>query len=163
MESVYLLLGSNKGDSRLLLDKAVGHISNIAIGEVVISHIYKSEPWGFDQDANWFLNQAVKIDTNLTPEKLLDYLMEVEKSLGRERSHVFCGYQSREMDIDIIFFGNKVVESVKLQIPHPKLKQRRFVLLPLNEIASEFVHPVIGKPVSLLLEECSDKSEVNLL
>lgn len=154
----YLLLGSNIGDSRLYLEQAVALISS-KIGETVqASSLYTSEPWGFSSE-QWFVNQVIEIETHLTPEELLQNLLLIEKKLGRERNN--AQYASRTIDIDILFYENKIIQTELLIIPHPRLHLRKFVLLPLAEIAPDFVHPVLKKNIKTLLDECPDKLKVN--
>jgi 2-amino-4-hydroxy-6-hydroxymethyldihydropteridine diphosphokinase len=161
MNEVYLLLGSNKGERMDYLERATGMISFLASAEtkVVDSPVYESEPWGFEAD-RWFLNKAVKIRSSLSPEVLLKRVLDIERVLGRRRSAGVEGYESREIDIDIIFISDKVLNSEKLSVPHPRVEERRFVLEPLCAIAPDFVHPVSGKPLKELLLECPDNSLV---
>ncbi|MDD3033651.1 MAG: 2-amino-4-hydroxy-6-hydroxymethyldihydropteridine diphosphokinase [Bacteroidales bacterium] len=161
MNEVLLLLGSNKGDRLNFLNLALDRIDQISLKTPVVSHIYESEPWGFDSKT-WFLNMAVSMQTDLSPIDLLDKLMEIESDLGRKRDPEASGYESREIDIDIILFGEKVIESERLTIPHPRAHLRRFVLLPLNDIASDYTFPGSGKSIRELLNVCPDKSEVLL-
>jgi 2-amino-4-hydroxy-6-hydroxymethyldihydropteridine diphosphokinase len=104
------------------------------------------------------LNQVLKVKTSLTPQELIDEILKIEKSLGRERQEK---YGPRLIDIDILFFDNEVIKSKSLTIPHPQLHNRRFVLVPLNEIAPRFIHPVLKKSIAQLLLECPDKLDVN--
>ncbi len=161
MNEVLLLLGSNKGDRLNFLNLALDRIDQISLKTPVVSHIYESEPWGFDSKT-WFLNMAVSMQTDLSPIDLLDKLMEIESDLGRKRDPEASGYESREIDIDIILFGEKVIESERLTIPHPRAHLRRFVFLPLNDIASDYTFPGSGKSIRELLNVCPDKSEVLL-
>ncbi|NCB98368.1 MAG: 2-amino-4-hydroxy-6-hydroxymethyldihydropteridine diphosphokinase [Bacteroidia bacterium] len=161
MNEVLLLLGSNKGDRLNFLNLALDRIDQISLKTPVVSHIYESEPWGFDSKT-WFLNMAVSIQTDLSPETLLDKLLEIESDLGRKRDPQAKGYESREIDIDIIIFGEIVLEGERLVIPHPRAHLRKFVLVPLNDIASDYTFPVSGKSICELLKDCPDKSDVKL-
>jgi len=161
MNEVLLLLGSNKGDRLNFLNLALDRIDQISLKTPVVSHIYESEPWGFDSKT-WFLNMAVSIQTDLSPVDLLDKLMEIESDLGRKRDPEALGYESREIDIDIILFGEMILEGERLIIPHPKAHMRRFVLVPLNDIAPDSGFPGFGKSIGELLNVCPDKSEVLL-
>ncbi len=158
MEAVYLLIGSNSGKRHDFLRFAVDRINTVAGDIVFRSHIYESAPWGFESQHE-FLNQVVLINTPLEPEDLLDKLMEAESMAGRRRS-ANAGYEDRTLDIDILFYGSRVIDSPRLTVPHPRLHLRRFTLAPLCEIAPYFIHPVFRKTVSELLERCDDQIEV---
>lgn len=161
MNEVLLLLGSNKGDRLNFLNLALDRIDQISLKTPVVSHIYESEPWGFNSKT-WFLNMAVSIQTDLSPLDLLDRLLEIESDLGRTRDPQATGYESREIDIDIILFGEIVLEWERLVIPHPRAHLRKFVLLPMSDIASDYTFPGSGKNICELLKDCSDKSDVQL-
>ena len=155
-----LLLGSNRGDRRQLLKEAV-HLLGERAGEVTaLSSLYKTEPWGFE-DATPFLNLAVELVTELSPSALLQVTQGIEREMGRERDHE--RYAARTLDIDILFFGSRVIATPALQVPHPRMAERRFVLEPLAEIAGEWVHPVTGLTVSEMLERCRDGKRVEKL
>lgn len=146
--SIILGLGSNVGDRLQNLQSAVDKLSKI--GEIIkVSKVYETEPWGkTDQPA--FLNACVKIECNLNPEDLLNKLKQIEKKIGRvERER----WGPREIDIDILFYDDIVIESQRLTIPHPLLHERAFVLVPLNDIAPEFTHPKLNVVVSELLKK----------
>jgi 2-amino-4-hydroxy-6-hydroxymethyldihydropteridine diphosphokinase len=152
-DNVFLILGSNKGNRSLILGKAVTLIGEMA-GEVTgRSSVYTTEPWGFDSPG-YFLNQVVRIETELTPEELLRVTARIEQMCGRERTGI--KYESRTLDIDILYFSNHIINSGDLVIPHPMRAERRFVLVPMAEIDAGFTDPVLNKPVSLLLAECRD-------
>ncbi len=154
---VYLALGSNMG-SRLANLKAA--ISNLTPQMSVKkkSSIYETPPWGFiDQAA--FLNQVVKVETYLKPEALLSHLKRLEMALGRVPSFE---NGPRLIDIDILFFDDVVMDTPPLVIPHPRLHERAFVLVPLADLAPDLVHPVLHKSVSELLDGV-DRSEIKLL
>ena len=157
MASIYLLLGSNMGDKKAHLNQAMILIRQ-QIGEIVAqSSIYETEPWGF-KDNSYFLNQVLKIRTSLHPESLLTDILSIEKKIGRQR--IKNQYESRIIDIDILFYDELIINSEQLTIPHPLIEKRKFVLIPLVEIADDFIHPVSGKTMNCLLNECKDKSEV---
>ena len=152
-----LLLGGNQGDRKKLLSEAVQLISE-RVGEVRLrSSLYETEPWGFEAEQK-FINQAVVVATKLTALEVLRRVLAIEKELGRVREGK--GYSSRTMDIDVMFYGSDTYETSDLIVPHPRLHLRRFVLVPLCEIISDFVHPKFGKTLSELLETCPDKGEV---
>lgn len=161
MNEVFLLLGSNKGDRMAYLEKATDMLSLLACGntEVVSSPVFESEPWGFEAE-KWFLNKAVKIVSALSPGILIKSVLDIEKRLGRSRSDNGNGYESRVIDIDIIFISDRVLNTEELWVPHPRMEQRRFVLEPICTIAPDFIHPVSGRSVKELLRECPDDSTV---
>lgn len=155
-ESIFLSLGSNMGERDQFLKKAIRLIGEKA-PVAVSSSVYETEPWGFDS-ADFFLNLVIEIKTGMSPEDLLHLIHSVESELGRTRSD--GEYQSRVIDIDVLFYGRLVMNTAGLIIPHPLIAKRRFVLVPLDEIASGFIHPVLHKTVSRLLKECPDQSSV---
>ena len=157
MNLFYLLLGGNVDDRKYYLNRARQKIlSNI--GKIKqCSSIFETEPWGFKSE-DLFLNQVVITETEKNPEEILNEITIIESELGRVRSNE--GYSSRTIDIDILFFNNDVFDKKDLTIPHPGLHQRRFVLEPLNEIAPDYIHPVLKKSVSELLSECNDTLQV---
>lgn len=159
MDEVILLLGSNKGDRLSYLNSAIKRISSLSLADITSSSIYESEPWGFDTET-WFLNCAIKMATLLTPEELINKLLQIELDLGRVRLSKASGYESREIDIDVIFFGDKIVDNSIITVPHPRMHLRRFVLIPTCDIVPNYIHPVFNKDLSTLLENCEDKSIV---
>ena len=160
-ESVFVLLGSNLGDRELLVNQACKMIGERCGTIVAKSRLYESEPWGFKSE-HWFLNQVVKVETSLSPDALMQKLLEIEKELGRDRSVPHEGYVSRPMDLDILYFDNEIIDTQMVIAPHSRLHQRRFTLLPLCDIAPEFVHPVMKKTNLQLLDECQDAGKVNI-
>ena len=131
-------------------------------GKIVAkSRLYESEPWGFKSE-HWFLNQVVKIETALSPDDLMKELLEIEKELGRDRSVPHEGYVSRPMDLDILYYGNEIIDTQMVTVPHPRLHERRFTLLPLCDIAPDFVHPTMKKTNLQLLDGCQDVGKVNI-
>jgi len=155
--TLFLLLGSNLGDKKKQLNKAQ-HLIREMIGPVTMhSSIYETEPWGFSSKDK-FLNRALKVSTFFSPEKVMTNIHEIEKTFGRERNQE--GYSSRTMDIDILFYDDLILISDDLKIPHPLLHNRKFVLIPLNEIAPRHIHPISGKTIKELLAECKDTKDV---
>jgi 2-amino-4-hydroxy-6-hydroxymethyldihydropteridine diphosphokinase len=123
------------------------------------SSLYETEAWGMKDQAP-FLNQALAIETRLAPAELLDSILSIEEALGRVRQEK---YGPRTIDIDILFFGEQVIDQAHLSIPHPFLHERRFALVCMDEIAPELVHPVSNKTIRQLLQDCPDASMVNKL
>ncbi|TWO32099.1 2-amino-4-hydroxy-6-hydroxymethyldihydropteridine diphosphokinase [Seonamhaeicola sediminis] len=151
----HIALGSNKGDKFKNLQLAVDAI-HTEIGNIkLISKVYKSPAFGFESDD--FLNACLVLESNLKPQKVLKALLKIEKLLGRTRKKG-KGYEARIIDLDIVFAGDEIINTKTLQVPHPEMQQRRFVLLPLNDIAPKFKHPKLSKEVSVLLKECGDDS-----
>ncbi|MCI0472233.1 MAG: 2-amino-4-hydroxy-6-hydroxymethyldihydropteridine diphosphokinase [Ignavibacteria bacterium] len=159
-EVVFLGLGSNTGDRSGYLDSA---LSKLEAGRKVIiqkrSGVYETEPWGI-RNQNRFLNMVVKAESLLDPEELYDYIKETESETGRKKRE---RWHEREIDIDILFCGNKVFSNEKITIPHREIQNRKFVLIPMNEIEPDFEHPVFHKSISELLKETKDISEVNII
>ena len=159
--SVVLLLGGNQGDRVSLLLQAISEVAR-RIGTVsVASSVYETAPWGFEAEQS-FLNQAIVVDTDLSAHEVLVEALDIEKDLGRIRKEGSKGYSSRPMDIDLIFYNSDVVDCADLQLPHPRMGLRRFVLTPLAQIIPDFRHPKIGKTMSQMLDECQDNSAVNV-
>ncbi|MGC8803866.1 MAG: 2-amino-4-hydroxy-6-hydroxymethyldihydropteridine diphosphokinase [Bacteroidales bacterium] len=155
MESVFLSLGSNLGDRYGYLQYAHRAIEHRIGGVMAKSSVYESAPWGFASD-NFFYNQVLRIQCEVEVTELLLALQQVEREAGRER--LTTHYADRTLDIDILFYGDKVVTLPDLIVPHPYITERRFVLEPLCEIAPSFVHPVLQLNLQELLDQCRDTS-----
>lgn len=160
MNTAFLILGSNIGDRLEFLNKSIEMIS-VRIGDIINkSSVYESEPWGFDDNIN-FYNQVIEIKTQFRPEELLKNILQIELDLGRERNT--DGYSSRTIDIDILFYNYEIINTSDLIIPHPRMHKRVFTLLPLLEIAPKYLHPLFNKSTDVLLSECADRSYVKKL
>ena len=155
IKTVYIALGSNKGDKFKNLQNAVDAIFN-TIGNVIsISKVYQCKAMGFDGDD--FLNTCIALKTTLKPKKVLSLLQQIEKKIGRTPKQLE-GYESRIIDLDIIFFEDEIIKDKNLIIPHPEAHKRKFVLEPLQLIASKFLHPQLQETIEDLLVKCEDKS-----
>lgn len=160
MNVAYLCLGGNIGDREASMSAAITKINHLAGTVIMTSPVYETEAWGVSgQQA--YLNCCVAIETELPAQQLILVLLEIEKELGRSRN-TWQTYEPRTIDIDILFYGNAVIDSEQLIVPHPRLHLRRFVLVPLNAIASAHVHPVLHKTIFELLTACKDESSVTL-
>lgn len=149
---LYLILGSNLNEPKTQLEKARNEISG-SIGKIVkTSSIYATAPWG-NSNQSYFINQVLKVNTTLTPLETMQTILSIEAKMGRIRTEKNA---PRIIDIDILFFDKAHIDVPNLQIPHPKIQERKFVLVPLNEIASSLNHPVLKKSIHQLLEDCED-------
>ena len=155
-ESVYISVGANLGDRRRNLEQGLASLQD---GGVLIkkeSSLFETEPVGF-REQPWFLNMAIEVETVLPALGLLDLCQRIELAMGRARA--FAG-APRLLDLDILFYGNCVIETERLVIPHPRVPERRFVLEPLAQIAPGYVHPVLRQTIGSLLASCRDASVV---
>jgi len=157
MKTAYLGIGSNLGNREENLNTAITRIGEMAGNILSVSSVYETEPWGF-QSENKFLNMVVSIESVLGPRALLQTLLKIEESMGRQRTSV--NFSSRIIDLDILFYNSLVKEEQGLIIPHPHIQDRRFVLIPMAEIAPDFIHPVFNESIVTLLKSCSDNSSV---
>jgi 2-amino-4-hydroxy-6-hydroxymethyldihydropteridine diphosphokinase len=160
MNVAYLCLGGNIGNRKLILTNAIVKIKE-TIGSVIsASHIYETEAWGvINQQA--YLNMCIEVCTPLKSDKLIKALLEIELMLGRERN-THEQYSARTIDIDILFYNNERITSEELIVPHPRLHLRKFVLIPLHDIAPHYKHPIFKKSTAQLLIDCNDISNVKL-
>lgn len=157
--SVLLSLGGNQKDTKIIFEKSLIEIEQ-SIGEVIKkSSLYTSEPWGFDESVPLFYNQVIEVLTTCNPEELLKKTQEIETKLGRLLK-TKTTYESRIIDIDILFYEQVVINTKSLVIPHYLIHKRRFILLPLLEIHPNFIHPVFQKTINKLLLQCEDTLEV---
>lgn len=151
---VYLGLGTNSGNKQENLQRAIEALS-LALGlPVACSSFMESEPWGFESK-NSFLNCVAAFDTDMPAPRLLDTTEEIERRLGRTKKSLNGQYCDRTIDIDILFYGNDIINNERLTVPHPLLHLRNFVLQPLHEIAPQFTHPAMGRTIEELLAELS--------
>ncbi len=159
MGIAYLLLGGNIGNRELTLQESVDLVAEKVGSIIARSPLYETEPWGFKNE-QWFLNMALKVETKMSPSSLLTTLLQIEQSMGRNRQEE--KYSSRTIDIDILFFDDLIVNLTNLIIPHPFLHERRFVLAPLSDIASDLIHPIFDISIGELQKRCSDKLAVKI-
>lgn len=160
MNVAYLCLGGNLGDRESSIQMAISKIKQEVGGVSAISRIYETEAWGVTNQ-NAYLNMCLELKTEFSAELLITALLKIEHDLGRERN-LYHTYEPRTIDIDILFYNDVILEYNHLTVPHPRLHLRKFVLIPLNDVASDFIHPIFQKKISDLLIECSDISEVKL-
>jgi len=157
---VIIGLGSNQGDRFLHIKSCIELINNEVERVISVSNIYETPSWGFESAS--FYNVVLEISTSKKPLKLLEQLLKIETKLGRKRTES-TGYQARSIDIDIIAYGEKVIMTEDLQIPHPLMQDRKFVLQPMLDLNLDWKHPILRKTVAKLLKETTDKSEITPL
>ena len=156
MNTVYIQLGSNIGERESFISKSMEQIEE-NIGEIITeSSVFETIPWG-NENQNNFLNSVIKIKTPFDSFKVLKKSQEIENNLGRVRVEK---WGERTIDIDILFYNNKIINTKELIIPHPLIQQRKFVLVPLSEIAPNYTHPILKKSISTLLSECKDNQKI---
>lgn len=163
METVFIGFGSNVGDRVDFCDRAVTLLSLLPHSRLQgVSLLYETEPVRdqIDPGEGWFLNGVVQLETNITPRSLLSTLQEIERALDRDEDN---RSGPRTIDLDILFYGEHVIKEPGLAIPHPRLHQRRFVLMPMNELDPLWVHPTLNQSVAQLLTAARDQSQVRLL
>ena len=157
MIKLYLLLGGNLGNKQQVFSEARERLAR-QLGPITTqSAIYETEPWGFESD-DMFCNQVLEISTGLSPEDVLANSQQIEQELGRIRKA--NQYDSRIIDIDILFYDNLIIQTEKLVVPHPRIQERKFALVPLCEIAPELIHPLFLKSIKQILAECTDPLKV---
>ncbi len=157
MIKLYILLGGNLGDKQQVFSEARARL-NQQVGTITNqSAIYETEPWGFESD-DIFWNQVIEISTAFSQEEVLLKTQQIEQELGRVRK--VNQFDSRIIDIDILFYGDQIIKTENLTVPHPRIQERKFALIPLCEIAPELIHPVFQKSIRQLLDECTDPLKV---
>ncbi len=156
MNTVYIQLGSNIGERESFITKSMYKVED-DIGKIITaSSIFETTAWG-NENQNNFLNSVIKIKTPFDAFTILQKSQEIENNLGRERSDK---WGERTIDIDILFYNNKIINTKELTVPHPLIQKRKFVLVPLSEIAPNYMHPILKKNISTLLSECKDTQKV---
>ena len=157
MSNVYILLGSNLGDQLSNLQEACSFLKAKSIKVIASSPIYRTKAWGnVNQDD--FLNVILNVETKLDANQLLNELLAIEILMGRVRGQL--QWMPRLIDIDILYFNDEIIQLPNLKIPHPYIAERRFTIIPLNDLAPNFIHPKLNLSNNKLLQKCVDKSEV---
>jgi 2-amino-4-hydroxy-6-hydroxymethyldihydropteridine diphosphokinase len=159
MIDVFLVLGSNLGDRQAYLHQAIGHIETDIAPVINRSSVYETQSWGKTDEPD-YLNQVVQLRTGMPAHDILDNILRIEQIMGRKRE---VKWGSRIIDIDILFYGQAIINDETLTIPHPELHKRLFTLIPLNEIAPDFVHPVLQKSIFQLKNELKSDLHVKKL
>jgi 2-amino-4-hydroxy-6-hydroxymethyldihydropteridine diphosphokinase len=157
MSRIVLLLGGNLGDKYAIMNQAEAALIDRLGCLEIASSFYETEAWGFESE-DIFLNKVLVMNTEYASLESLRICQKIELELGRVRKE--NRYSSRLIDIDILFYDSEIIDIPDLIVPHPRIQERRFALEPLREIMSDFVHPIIGKKISTILEECADNSIV---
>lgn len=159
MHNAILLLGSNLGNKKEKIESALFELSKRAGKINLCSGLYKTSAWGIKEQPD-FINQVVNLLTEMTPLELLNEINTIENKLGRlDRAK----WHSREIDIDILFYDNEIIDNETLIIPHPQMTMRKFTMVPLAEILPDFIHPIFKKSIACLLDECKDNEKVELI
>lgn len=162
-ETAYIGFGSNQGDRVDYCDRAVTLLSLLPASQVTgVSSLYETEPVADPGDPGpaWFLNGVVRLETDIAPHSLLEVCREVERSLGRDQEH---RHGPRTLDLDILFYGSRVIQEPDLVVPHPRLHLRRFVLAPMAELDPDWRHPVLNRTVEDLLDGLTDPARIRKL
>lgn len=159
VNKAYISIGSNRGNRRKYLESGILSLSDHNCSIIKLSSVYETQPWGFE-DNILFLNQVLEIETRNSAFELLVTIKLIEKEHNRLHTPQYSG---RTLDMDILFYNNEIINSDYLVVPHPHLHNRNFVLMPLNEIAPAFIHPVFGLAIKSLLDKCTDKCRIEKL
>ena len=156
IENIFLGLGSNQGDRELNLKRSI-KLLNSRVGKVLkFSRVYESEPWG-EKKQNHFLNQVIEIETNIDPYDLLNICKNIENDMGRKPE---IRWGKRIIDIDILYYQSKIINNLNLSIPHKLMHERKFVMIPLNDLNENHLHPILKISNKEILNKCIDSSKV---
>ncbi len=156
---VFLSLGGNLGNTQEIFERCYPMIEN-KVGPILKqSSLYRTAAWGLTEQAD-FINQVILIESDLRPEEILTEIQAIEQALGRERK---ITWGPRTLDLDILFIDQQIIRTADLQIPHPHIQDRKFILIPMQEIAGTYEHPVFNKTMIQLLQETNDETAVNLI
>jgi 2-amino-4-hydroxy-6-hydroxymethyldihydropteridine diphosphokinase len=156
---VYLSLGGNLGNTQEIFKACYPMIENKVGGILQQSSLYRTAAWGLQDQAD-FTNQVILIETALSPQAILSEIQTIEKALGRERT---ITWGPRTLDLDILFIDQQIIQTADLQVPHPHIQDRKFILIPLQEIATDYKHPVVNKTIAELLRTTTDTTAVSLI
>lgn len=154
---IYIGLSTNLGDKIQNLTNAKKQLQKNKINIINESSIYKTEAWGYEKQPEFF-NQIIQISTNLNPNQLLTITQKIEKKLGKITLFKFG---PRIIDIDILYYNNQIIHEPNLKIPHPQNQNRNFILVPLNQIATDFIDPITNNTIYQLLQKCQDTKKVS--
>ncbi len=157
LHKAVIMLGGNVGDTICVFRSAAKMLETQGVRTMAVSSVFRTDPWGHPNQRS-FLNQAMVVETKFSADELMNLLKIIEQSHGKE---TMFANGPRTLDIDIIFFDFMVLDSFSLTIPHPRAHKRRFNLVPIAEIAPEYVHPTLNKSIEVLLQECQDTLKVN--
>ena len=160
LHEIYLSIGSNMGNRMEYLRFGINELEN-ELNLIAISSIYETEPWGYSDDKP-YLNLVARFNTRLNVHELMKICQKIEQNAGRilKEKPLESDYQARTLDIDVLFYDQQIIQETTLEIPHPRLHLRNFVLVPFAEINGSFVHPVLKKTIDELNHSSSDKSEI---
>lgn len=160
LHEVYLSMGSNIGNRMEYLRFGINELK-IELNLLAISSVYETEPWGYS-DNSAYLNLVARFKTHLNVHELMEFSQNIEQKAGRivKENPLKADYQARTLDIDVLFYDREIIQETNLEIPHPRLHLRSFVLVPFAEINGDFVHPVFNKTIDELNRCSSDKSEI---
>lgn len=162
MKDIFIGLGSNLGDLGGNLQEALVLLEKWGISVIRSSSIYKTAPVGYDAQPD-FYNMVVKAETRFSPEEVLNILHTIERALGRVRDKNSLPSGPRTIDLDLLFFNDQIINKEELRVPHPRAHERRFVLVPMAEIAPDFLHTLLKKTMLELVQECKDNTAVSRL